>query len=60
MSIMQDEICKCICHEPGAKIRHIRACCYTCSQCNQSIKFDFWNKHKENCKALNEEGRAKK
>lgn len=57
---MQDEICKCPCHDPEKQVIHFMACCNICSQCNQKIKFNCWEKHKENCKALNEEERAKK
>lgn len=42
------DICVCPCHE-DTNIRHIMACCQTCSTCNQRIETMKVQEHKTTC-----------
>jgi hypothetical protein len=45
------EVCDCRCHDTdsGLKIRHIVACCYTCSVCQLKIRSARHIEHEKNC-----------
>jgi hypothetical protein len=46
------ECCDCQCHEEGRHIKHIMACCQTCSFCNKRIVFTMYETHRAKCEDL--------
>ncbi|UJR37201.1 hypothetical protein I4U23_029909 [Adineta vaga] len=43
-----NDVCTCSCHaDPG--IRHIMACCQTCSSCKQRVVSTELEEHKKKC-----------
>lgn len=52
MSLVESDICHCMCHrEVGGMplAMHIVACCETCDHCRQRIKISMVESHKERC-----------
>ncbi len=30
--------CRCACHKPGRRVKHVMACCITCGKCGKRIR----------------------
>ncbi len=44
-----NEVCHCRCHNEGAHVKHIMACCDKCSFCRQRIKWADYESHVKKC-----------
>jgi|GEM_PF-4768518 len=47
--VLSEEICTCICHSENSQVAHIMPCCFECHICEQRIKSNSYESHKEKC-----------
>lgn len=52
--------CHCICHQPGVKVRHIRACCTQCPRCKRHILEYLLTQHLAECHTKAAQSQAQK
>lgn len=46
---MQNEICKCPCHNSKYRVMHVIPCCVTCQHCGQHIVSHLCMQHQKTC-----------
>ncbi len=55
MSYNNFEVCRCPCHDPKRKVRHVMACCFKCPHCGLNIKRGYHQLHMEECEKKQKE-----